>query len=515
MLKSVFLPYLLTCAAAFGQGLWYSRLAPGAAAPSPRADGVIVYDPQDRRLWMFGGLDNGPRNDLWVYSIQRQEWSEVTPSGTKPPARFGHTMILDPARRRLVVFGGQAGGFFSDTWAYNLERNSWSQLAPDNAGPSRRYAHSGVYDAPRDRMIVSHGFTGAGRFDDTWAFDLAGERWTDISPSSGRPLRRCLHHAVVDPANNQMLLYGGCASGFGPCPLGDLWSFDLLTHRWSERSGGNQPAPRQHYGMAFDSRRSRLVLFGGGGDRGDLNDTWEYDNGWSQIAPEGDTPSPRSRHQAAYAPDLGVLFFFGGRSLAGSGNELFALVPRPRLAAVRNAFSGQGGAVAPGEIVSLYGETLGSDGVSVTASGIPGKVLFASGAQINAQVPPSLAPLTEADFVVTYLGAASAPERVRVVASHPGIFPRVFNQDGSTNSGTNAASLGSIVVMFATGVAEPVELRIGGRLAELLYAGPAPEAPGVFQINARVPEGLGPDDSVPVVLIAAGVESPEVTLAVR
>lgn len=102
-----------------------------------------------------------------------------------------------------------------------------------------------MLDSARDRMIISHGFTDEGRFDDTWALNLSTNRWQDISPSSNRPLRRCLHHAVLDAEGNQMLLYGGCASGFGPCPLGDLWSFDLTTQRWTERSGGLKPPERR------------------------------------------------------------------------------------------------------------------------------------------------------------------------------------------------------------------------------------------------------------------------------
>ena len=80
---------------------------------------------------MFGGQDAAsPRNDLWEYSFDRREWTELNPSGTLPPARFGHTTVFDPVRRRLVLFGGQAAGFFSDVWAYDIAQNTWQQLSP-------------------------------------------------------------------------------------------------------------------------------------------------------------------------------------------------------------------------------------------------------------------------------------------------------------------------------------------------------------------------------------------------
>ena len=155
---------------------------------------------------MFGGQDAAsPRNDLWEYSFDRREWTELNPSGTLPPARFGHTTVFDPVRRRLVLFGGQAAGFFSDVWAYDIAQNTWQQLSPDEAGPNLRYGHSAIYDAARDRLIISHGFTTAGRFDDTWAYELGTNTWREISSSGIRPLPRCLHLSVYDEGNGQML----------------------------------------------------------------------------------------------------------------------------------------------------------------------------------------------------------------------------------------------------------------------------------------------------------------------
>ena len=223
-------------APALAQPLTYSLLRADGPHPTPRSDGTIAYDPAGRRIFLFGGQDTAPRNDVWAYSLAERRWEEVAVSGAKPPARFGHTLLFDTVRRRLVVFGGQAGGFFSDVWAFDLARGSWQQLSADNAGPTRRYGHSAILDTARDRMVISHGFTNSGRFDDTWAFDFATSAWRDLSPAGTRPLRRCLHHAVHDAANNQMYLYGGCASGAGPCPLGDLWSFDLGSNRWTERT---------------------------------------------------------------------------------------------------------------------------------------------------------------------------------------------------------------------------------------------------------------------------------------
>jgi len=555
--------FFLLAALGQAQPLSYSLLGADGDQPSPRFDGTIAYDPSARRIFLFGGQDTSPKNDLWAYSLSQRRWEEVQASGPRPPARSGHTLIFDPGRKRLVVFGGQASGFFNDVWAFDIAQGSWRQLDGDSAGPSRRYGHSAIYESTRDRMIISHGFTNAGRFDDTWGFDFATNSWRDLSPSGARPVRRCLHHAVHDAANNQMYLYGGCASGFGPCPLGDLWSFDLSSNRWTERTGQLKPPAREHYGMAFDAVRGRLVLFGGSGN-GLLNDTWEYDprsGSWQQPVIAGDAPSPRHRHETALAGDPGTIFFFGGLTSSGATNELWMLGPgflsnRPRIArnGVLNAFSGEGVAVAPGEIVSIFGDGLGpisgvsfnfdrqtgrlptsGPGVSVTWNGVPAPLYYASSNQLNVQVPYELEGVSEASLVVTVNGQASDAVTIPVVPTRPGLFPRIWNEDGTVNSTDNPASAGSVIVLYATGQGvtsprsptgafpigvypEPAAttlLRIGGFNAELLFRGQAPGTVGVLQINARAPVGLAPG-VVPVALsIGAGESQSGVALAVR
>lgn len=457
----------LLAAALPAQDLRFESLDAPDPRPTARVDGTVAYDPPSNRIFLFGGQDSAPRNDLWAFDAGTRRWQQLNPAGEPPPARFGHTLNYDPVGRRLILFGGQSGGFFSDVWAYDIADNRWSQLADNAAGPSRRYGHSGIYDAARRRIVISHGFTDRGRFDDTWAFDLAANRWQDISPADGRPLRRCLHHAVYDPEGQQMLLFGGCASGFGPCPLGDLWSFDLRTNRWQEIQTAKSPEPRLHYGAAFDEPRRRFLLFGGSG-AATLNDTWEFDPAvrtWSKLAIPN-PPAARQRHQGLYAPaPANTVFFFGGTTDTAKSAELLSLAPvRPVLV---NAFSNERGPFAPGTHVTLYGPAL-PDNPTITVAGLRATVSYASPTQINFRLPEA-----------TPLGtAAIAPFDISVpiVERAPGLFPIGFRA-------------GDIIVLYATGANETVpaevSLRTAAGEAAILFAGPAPGIPGLMQINAR------------------------------
>ena len=63
----------------------------------------------------------------------------------------------------------------------------------------------------------------------------------------------------------------------------------------------------------------------------------------------------------------------------------------------------------------------------------------------------------------------------------------------------------------------PLTLQIGGVDAQLFYAGPAPGlVSGVFQINAKIPEGIDPGDRVAIRVKSGTIESPVgTTIAVK
>ena len=112
-------------------GSGWSTLKPAGATPGQRYGAQVTVDPRTNHVILFGGL-RFDVNDLvqtQVYADDTWEWdgtawTKLAP-GTVPPARENASLTFDPVRSELVMFGGYAGHYFSDTWGFNA--GNWHQ----------------------------------------------------------------------------------------------------------------------------------------------------------------------------------------------------------------------------------------------------------------------------------------------------------------------------------------------------------------------------------------------------
>jgi hypothetical protein len=329
-------PAPATPTAPLPEGGW-TQIMTDNGGPAPRYDHSALVDPVRQQIVVFGG--RGPRTfgDTWIFELGARRWREVP--GPGPAPRFGHGVAYDAAHRRMLLVMGEGAGFFNDAWAFDLDQETWTELKASRIAddePRPRYGQSAALDS-QGRVFISHGFSDQGRFDDTWVFDPAAARWINITPATGpKPLKRCLHEIVYDATGDRMFLYGGCSSGFGPCPQGDLWAFDMQARAWTEIAfRGAAPAARSNPSLAFDAARGTLFLFGGKTADGPSGDTWRYDparNDWigleSEIGGESEiAPSPRSSQGTGYDALNRRVYVVGGLTAQGPNMEIWDTLP--------------------------------------------------------------------------------------------------------------------------------------------------------------------------------------------
>jgi uncharacterized protein (TIGR03437 family) len=226
---------------------------------------------------------------------------------------------------------------------------------------------------------------------------------------------------------------------------------------------------------------------------------------------------------------------------------------------VNSAGSAQLAAVAPGSLISIYGDRLASTaapsptlplginlaGTSVLLAGQSLPLLFVSSRQINAIVPYDLHPNAQYFLLVQNGNSYSAPQPVTIATSNPAIFSQdasgmgpglIADANGQLISASNPAHAGDVVVVYAAGLGpvnpgvdaasgtptdhleptmNPVSVSVGGVAAQVSFSGLTPGFVGLYQVNVAIPPGVSPGISVPVALTSLGQTSNTVTTVVK
>jgi len=231
----------------------------------------MVYDPSGDRLIVHGGESPGGvrYSDVWSLSLTgTPAWSALAPTGTPPIGRSRHGAVYDPARDRMVLFGGSsliAPYHQNDAWSLSLSGPpAWTALTPAGTPPSRRQALSVALDAARDRMLVFGGLADQPPIlnNDVWALNLSGATaWDSLEIAVGPPPRH-LSVMVCDPARDRLLMFGGYADSQERA--GDLWSLSLAgTPVWTALQPDGATDPDAGHAAIFDVAGDRMIKYGG------------------------------------------------------------------------------------------------------------------------------------------------------------------------------------------------------------------------------------------------------------
>lgn len=138
---------------------------------------------------------DAPRDRLACASPRWTRHDGSDAPGSRPCARYGHTLAAGPGGR-LYLFGGTDGGNranggrnfefgyeMNDLWRYNPSDRSWAELRPiEGSRPEPRYLHGSVGSVVvGNKVYVYGGLARQNRGDpEVHVFDLESGHWSEV-----------------------------------------------------------------------------------------------------------------------------------------------------------------------------------------------------------------------------------------------------------------------------------------------------------------------------------------------
>ena len=292
------------------------QLAP-SSAPAIREGAAVFYDSVRNQTILFGGTSSGtPLGD--TYSWNGTNWTALSPASS-PPVRGYAAAAFDPVHQQGVLFGGSGnGGPLSDTWLWN--GTTWTLATPVNL-PSVRSSAMMAWDG--HHIVMFGGNQSGNEIGDTWTWD--GTNWTSVATAvpPAAPSPRDSGGMAFDSIRNQVVLFGGENGNFEE-DFGDTWIWNGATMTWAQASPANSPAARDSFTMAFDPLRGETVLFGGFAQVSvsSLSDTWEWNGTTWTLLSTPHKPSARYYYAMAYDVSHSDIVLLGGASPGSSTFDL-------------------------------------------------------------------------------------------------------------------------------------------------------------------------------------------------
>jgi len=318
--------------------------------PAARYAYAMTYDESIKCTVVFSGTTmSTPSPDIWTYDYGKNTWMQRTsPSTYTPPYTQYGEMIFYKDRSMTILLGGIAAGppdnilwmldpdwkwnnnniypvggssiavtrsitntiisYDGWTYSYDINNNIWTRI---DKSSFLREDPAMVYWIPQDTIILYGGANGITKFDQTWYFNFTMSLWENqgVSPA---PLKRSKHAMVYEENRDLILMYGGSD---GSMKYPDTWVYDPNQRHWSEKIQSTPPPAREEHAMTYATDSGRVVLFGGRGDSGLLNDTWVYDSladKWNEKTPLL-SPTKREGHSMIFDSFNKKVILFGGK----------------------------------------------------------------------------------------------------------------------------------------------------------------------------------------------------------
>ena len=301
------------------------------------------------------------RKIAWILVPALLLLSAPTLWADSPPARFGHSMVN--INGNIYLFGGLVPGNpnpKNDLWEYNSEGNNWSEVFAQGSAPPGRHSHTAT--AIDGKMYVVGGMNAMYQpQSDSWEYDAEADIWEEVLAANPPPA--CAFQGATG-VGDQLVIFGGIVTG--GTPSSETWVYDTVASSWTQ----GQDFPGVGYGDSMASHNGKALVIGH--TEGEIYvydvalDTWTTvpatGGTRSTITATGDPGVPPARVLALTAQTSDTAWLLGGEDVntADTLGDAWALdlttltwTPCEPVDPIRHsamAVIGMAGALAPGRL---------------------------------------------------------------------------------------------------------------------------------------------------------------------
>uniref|UniRef100_UPI003AAD7D94 kelch repeat-containing protein n=1 Tax=Centroberyx gerrardi TaxID=166262 RepID=UPI003AAD7D94 len=240
------------------------------------------------------------KDPMWKLCTEDMSWfaAETLAEGPTPEARIGHTAVYDPDSRRIFVFGGSKNKkWFNDVHILDTQSWKWTMVEAQGKVPPLAYHSCSMF---RGELFVLGGVFPCpnpepdGCSDSLYIFDPHLSIWYQPIVTGDKPSPRSGHSACV-MQERKIYVFGGWDT---PVCYNDMYMLDLGLMEFSAvKTTGKAPSPRSWHGSAVLSD-TKFLIHGGYNGNNALNDTFIFDtdiNSWTEVT-HPDLSVPRAGH---------------------------------------------------------------------------------------------------------------------------------------------------------------------------------------------------------------------------
>jgi len=245
-----------------------------------------------------------------------------------PKARGSAQLHFHPPSGKMIMFGGESNQriSFSDTWEYDPATNVWAERFPETH-PEGVGGAAAVYDSESDKFIFYFSTIldrsapkGLVQISETWAYDFATNTWENMNPVI-HPVEIMGARLAYDSEADRMILFGGADfTADQTTTFTETWTYDYNSNTWQKMNPSQTPIGRSYFGMAYAPDMDLVFVFGGRVQEEDedrQNELWAYDyntDAWLQINYFGE-PKPDHHSMMAYNAKANQLWYLANNEL--------------------------------------------------------------------------------------------------------------------------------------------------------------------------------------------------------